>query len=68
MDENGDHAILNDMGAFLGDLFVSLPSATGQAQQETQRIPFQSDQVFPAMTHLHLANHPDVYQAIKELL
>ena len=31
-----------------------------------RRIPFRSSTVLSGMGHLHLANHPDVYRAIKE--
>ena len=53
------------MGVLLGDLLVRLPSATGQAPDSTRSIPFRSGRVFSGMNHLHMANHPQVYQVIK---
>lgn len=53
------------MGVLLGDLLVRPASAAGQAADPTRRIPFRSGRVFSGMNHLHMANHPQVYQAIK---
>ena len=55
-------------GRLLGDLLVRVPSASGQAPEPTRRIPFQSGVVFTGMTHMHLANHPSVYEALRTAL
>jgi hypothetical protein len=52
----------------LGDLMVLLPSASGRALDPNRRIPFAKGFVFPGMNHLHLANHPDVYEALRDLV
>jgi len=52
----------------LGDLLVRLPSASGAAPEPLRRIPFQSGAVFSGMDHIHLANHPDVYEALRDQL
>jgi len=52
----------------LGDLLVRLPSASGAAPEPARRIPFRSGAVFGGMNHIHLANHPAVYQALREQL
>ncbi len=49
----------------LGDLLVRLPSAGGVSKR--QRMPFRFGKVFPNMNHLHLLNHPDVYDLVKPL-
>ncbi len=49
----------------LGDLLVRLPSAGGVSK--TRRMPFRFGKVFPQMNHLHLLNHPDVYDLVKQL-
>ena len=51
-----------------GDLMVRLPSASGKALEPSRRIPFDKGRVFPGMTHLQIANHPDVYEALRDLL
>ncbi len=56
------------LGWLLGDLMVRLPSASGMALEPGRRIPFDKGRVFPGMTHLHIANHPDVYEALQDLL
>jgi pimeloyl-ACP methyl ester carboxylesterase len=50
-------------GRLLGDLLVREPSATA-----VEHIPFHSTQVIPGMTHLHIANHPAVYEMLKRCL
>ena len=54
------------MGQLLGDLLVRVPSATGHAAEPARRIPFRSGRVLAGMGHLHLTNHPDVYDVIQE--
>lgn len=56
------------LGVLLGDLLVRLPSAAGQAAEPTRAIPFRSRRVLPGMSHLDLANHPEVYRVLKEYL
>lgn len=51
-----------------GDMLVRLPSATGHASKSVRRIPFHSGYVFTGMNHLHMANHPDVYKAIRQFI
>jgi pimeloyl-ACP methyl ester carboxylesterase len=56
------------LGQLLGDLVVRLPSASGKAPEPARRIHFSSGAVFPGMHHLHIANHPDVYEALRDFL
>jgi pimeloyl-ACP methyl ester carboxylesterase len=56
------------VGQLLGDLMVRLPSASGEAPEPARRIHFSSGAVFPGMNHVHIANHPDVYEALRNLL
>jgi pimeloyl-ACP methyl ester carboxylesterase len=56
------------IGQLLGDLLVRLPSASGEAPEPAKRIPFRSGAVFTGMHHLHLANHPHIYEALRDLL
>jgi pimeloyl-ACP methyl ester carboxylesterase len=56
------------MGRLIGDILVRVPSASGRHRDPDRSIPFSSAAVFPGMDHLHMANHPDVYQAIREFL
>ena len=56
------------LGELLGDLMVRLPSASGEAPEPARRIHFSSGSVFPGMSHIHIANHPDVYEALRDLL
>jgi pimeloyl-ACP methyl ester carboxylesterase len=56
------------LGQLLGDLLVRLPSASGAAPEPPRRIPFRSGAVFSGMNHIHLANHPVVYEALREQL
>jgi hypothetical protein len=55
------------IGQLLGDLLVRLPSASGEAPEPACRIAFSSGAVFPGMGHLHIANHPRVYEALRGL-
>jgi pimeloyl-ACP methyl ester carboxylesterase len=56
------------LGQLLGDLIVRLPSASGEAPEHARRIHFSSGAVLPGMNHLHIANHPAVYEALRDLL
>jgi pimeloyl-ACP methyl ester carboxylesterase len=56
------------LGQLLGDLMVRLPSATGEHPEPARRIHFSGGAVFPGMNHIHIANHPDVYDALRDLL
>jgi pimeloyl-ACP methyl ester carboxylesterase len=56
------------LGQLLGDLIVRLPSASGEAPEHARRIHFSGGAVLPGMNHLHIANHPDVYEALRDLL
>jgi pimeloyl-ACP methyl ester carboxylesterase len=56
------------LGQLLGDLLVRLPSATGEAPETARRIDFARGKVFPGMNHIHIANHPDIYEALRELV
>lgn len=56
------------LGVLIGDIMVRVPSAAGHTTNPEQRIPFHSGLVFSGMSHLHMANHPDVYNLIREFL
>lgn len=56
------------IGVLLGDVLVRVPSASGQGHHAMQRIPFHAGHVFGGISHLHLANHPDVYRALRQIL
>ena len=56
------------LGHLLGDLMVRLPSASGEAPEAARRIHFSGGAVFPGMNHIHIANHPEVYDALRDLL
>ncbi len=55
------------LGQLLGDLMVRLPSASGEAPEPARRIHFSGGEVFPGMDHIRIANHPDVYEALRNL-
>lgn len=55
-------------GILLGDVLVRTPSAAGRAPEPDRHIPFHSGRVFGGMHHFHLASHPEVYAAIRQLL
>jgi triacylglycerol lipase len=59
--EDPDHPL----GVLVGDLLVRVPSAAGRAFEPARRIPFRSGRVISGLSHLHLANHPDIYQVIR---
>jgi pimeloyl-ACP methyl ester carboxylesterase len=50
-----------------GDLLVRPPSAAGHHSKPAKRIPFHFGRIFPGMHHLHVLNHPDVYEQIRAL-
>jgi hypothetical protein len=56
------------LGQLLGDLLVRLPSASGEAPEPARRIHCSGGAMFSGMNHLCIANHPDVYEALRELL
>lgn len=56
------------MGQLLGDLLVRVPSATGHSNAPDRRIPFRSNRVLSGKSHLKLANHPDVYDVIRQCI
>ena len=56
------------VGQLLGDLLVRVPSASGAAPEPPRRIPFRSGAVFSGMDHIHLANHPGVYEVLRDQL
>ena len=56
------------VGHLLGDLMVRLPSASGESPEHARRIHFDAGSVHPGMNHVHIANHPEVYQALRDLL
>ncbi|MGB5812279.1 MAG: alpha/beta fold hydrolase [Polyangiales bacterium] len=53
------------MGEVLGDLLVRVPSASGHHPEPSRRIPFRRGAVVHGMSHIHLANHPEVYAALR---
>jgi pimeloyl-ACP methyl ester carboxylesterase len=52
---------------FFGDALVPLPSATGRARPRHRSAPFPQDhvRVLPALDHLSLAHHPQVYAVLR---
>ena len=56
------------LGKLLGDLLVRLPSASGNTADPARRIPFSSGKVFSGMSHVHIANHPDIYEILRHFL
>jgi pimeloyl-ACP methyl ester carboxylesterase len=56
------------LGQLLGDLLVRLPSASGAHPEPARKIHFSGGAVFSGMDHIHIANHPDVYEALRGLL
>jgi pimeloyl-ACP methyl ester carboxylesterase len=55
------------LGQLLGDLMVRLSSAKGEALEPDRRIRFSDGATFPEMNHLQIANHPKVYEVLREL-
>ena len=62
--ENPNHPV----ALLLGDLLVRLPSATGQSAQPVRRVKFHAGRKLRGISHFHLANHPQVYVIVKQLL
>lgn len=56
------------MGFLVGDMLVRIPSASGHTADPARRIHFRSGLIVNGMNHLHLANHPEVYQVIRNFL
>jgi len=56
------------LGKLLGDLLVRLPSASGNTVDPARRIPFSRGKVFAGMSHVHIANHPDIYKILRHFL
>lgn len=50
-------------GQLLGDLLVRAASGSGE-----RHIPFHSSQMVPGMNHLHIANHPAIYDVLVRCL
>jgi pimeloyl-ACP methyl ester carboxylesterase len=55
------------VGSLLGDLLVRIPSSSGRGSGKGRRIPFEIDngREFTGMHHMHLLNHPDVYEQLR---
>jgi pimeloyl-ACP methyl ester carboxylesterase len=62
--ENPSHPV----GLLFGDLLVRLPSASGQAAKPERRVEFHAGHLLNGINHFHLANHPDVYAMIRDVL
>lgn len=56
------------LGAFLGDILVRVPSASGRAEDESCHVPFHVGEVVHGVHHLALLNHPDVYAQVLRFL
>ncbi|MFW2389776.1 MAG: esterase/lipase family protein [Polyangiales bacterium] len=56
------------LGQLLGDLLVRLPSASGEAPEPARRIHFSGGAMVSGMNHVHIASHPEVYEALRDLL
>lgn len=55
------------LGLLLGDSMVRLPSAKGLAPEPDRRVCFSDGAVFPEINHLQIANHPRVYDVLRDL-
>ena len=62
--ENPNHPV----ALLVGDLLVRLPSAAGQAAQPARRVEFHAGRKLKGISHFHLANHPQVYALIRDML
>ena len=51
--------------AWLGDLFVHLPSAAGDGRRRRIPFPVENGVHFGGMHHFDLLNHPAVYEQLK---
>jgi pimeloyl-ACP methyl ester carboxylesterase len=56
------------LGQLLGDLLIRLPSASGEAPEPARRIHCSGGAVFTGMSHASMANHPEVYEVLRDLL
>ena len=58
------------LGKIIGDTLVRMPSAAGAHREPARRVPFPLDNghVVGGLTHMGLANHPEVYQQIRRWL
>jgi pimeloyl-ACP methyl ester carboxylesterase len=56
------------LGHWLGDLLVSVKSASGEHADPTRQIPFQLGQVLHGVHHQALLTHPKVYEKLLEFL
>jgi len=54
------------LGHLVGDLLVRLPSAAGHHPEPVRRIPFHSGKILGGLSHVQLANHPTVYEALQQ--
>jgi pimeloyl-ACP methyl ester carboxylesterase len=54
------------LAELLGDCLVFLPSASGRHGKPERCVPFKIGKVFSGMHHMHLGNHPDVYEQIRQ--
>ncbi len=54
------------LGRLLGDLLVRPASATCGTGHGQQHYTFTMGRIFSGISHMHLANHPDVYAVIKQ--
>lgn len=55
-------------GVLLGDLLVRAPSGAGLARAPERHVPFHARALIPGMTHVHMANHPAVYEVLRSCL
>lgn len=62
------HERSHAVGRLLGDMLVRLPSASGKSPEPARRVHFTSGAVFSGMSHLHIANHPSIYEALREFI
>jgi len=56
------------LGILVGDMLVRVASAAGRTADPDRRIPFRTGLIFSGMNHLHMANHPDVYKVIRDII
>jgi pimeloyl-ACP methyl ester carboxylesterase len=56
------------LGKWLGDLLVSVASASGQHSDPSRQVPFQLGHVLSGVHHQALLTHPKVYEKLLEFL
>lgn len=61
-------ASLGAVSAWLGDLVVSVDSASAQRPGEEDALGFRGGVILPGLNHLQLANHPRVYDVLRARL